>query len=56
MIHTLKNRTKIRRVEFYLHTKLIQITYEKGINVEHITLSIEEATQIGFINFENLKL
>lgn len=53
---TLKNGIKIRRVEFDLHTKLIHITYEKGINVEHITLTIEEATEICFINFENLKL
>ena len=56
MVYTLKNKIKISRVEFDLHTRLIQITYEKGINVERITLSIEEAIQIGFINFENLKL
>lgn len=53
---TLKNGIKIRRVEFDLHTKLIYITYEKGITVEHITLTIEEATERGFINFENLNI
>ena len=52
----LKNGIKIRHVEIDLETKLIEIVYEKGVSVEYITLTLEQAQDINFINFENLIL
>ena len=52
----LKNRIKIRKVEIDLETQLIEIVYEKGISVGYITLTLEQAEDIKFINFENIIL
>jgi hypothetical protein len=52
----LKNGIKIRQLKIDLETQLIEIIYEKGISVEYITLTLEQAKDINFINFENLKL
>jgi len=50
----LKNGIKIRQVKLDCETQIIEILYEKGINVEYITLTFEQAQEINFINFENL--
>lgn len=50
----LKNGIKIRKVKLDCETQLIEIVYEKGISVEYITLTLEQAEEMKFINFENL--
>jgi len=50
----LKSGTKIRDIKFYCDKQLIEIIYEKGLSVEYITLTFELASEINFINFENL--
>lgn len=50
----LKNGIKIRQVKLDCENQLIEIVYEKGISVEYITLTFEQAQEINFMNFENL--
>lgn len=50
----LNNGIKIRQFKIDLETQLIQIVYEKGIQVNHISLTFEHANDIKFIDFENL--
>ena len=50
----LKNGIKIIRINFDCDSHLLNIIYEKGIQVNHISLTFDYANDIKFIDFENL--
>jgi len=50
----LNNGIKIIRINVDCDLHLVNIIYEKGIQVNHISLTFEHANDIKFIDFENL--
>lgn len=50
----LSNGTKVRKVEVDCNTQLIYIMYEKGVQVDTIMLTFNQAEELKFINFERL--
>jgi hypothetical protein len=50
----LNNGTKIRRIEIRLEEQVIDIIYEQGISVKTLNITIEQAKEINFMDFEKL--
>lgn len=48
------NGTKVRKVEVDCNTQLIYIMYEKGVQVDTIMLTFNQAEELKFVNFERL--
>jgi hypothetical protein len=50
----LNSGIKIRRIDIRLEEQVIDIIYEQGISVKTLNITIEQAKEINFIDFENL--
>jgi hypothetical protein len=50
----LNSGIKIRRIDIRLEEQVIDIIYEQGISVKTLNITIEQAKEINFMNFEKL--
>ena len=50
----LNSGIKIRRINIRLEEQVIDIIYEQGISVKTLNITIEQAKEINFMNFEKL--
>jgi hypothetical protein len=50
----LNSGIKIRRIDIRLEEQVIDIIYEQGISVKTLNITIEQAKEINFIDFDNL--
>jgi hypothetical protein len=50
----LNSGIKIRRIDIRLEEQVIDIIYEQGISVKTLNITIEQAKEINFMDFEKL--